>query len=390
MAVYTELTDDFIRYMLAIYPDAGELRAAFGISAGSTNTSYRLETTMGEFYLRVNENKRFADLVYEKNLLRHLAVKTTGVAPVAFPEMLKNAAGGYFFPVETSHGRKEVKFACIFRGLRGRELAPFEVTADQVNELGQVLARLHMGLRDFRGGRSNPFGVRRMRAWLAERPPSRNPTVLDRLQVAFRDVIRRRRALPRGVIHGDLFANNTKWHRGRLHAVFDWEMAGRDHLLLDLAIVLNAWCWQRLSNTAGGAFDPYRLRSLVEGYQSVRPLSASERRGIYVECRLAALRFAISRHRDFGEAPDTMASVVRLATEAEADSQLSPAAEASPQRDFLDYREYWARHEAWRELGRRGTCHLLGLEAPAPIATRGRLVSGPRFGASSRSEQLSP
>lgn len=363
MAVYTELSNDFIRYMLAIYADAGQLQAAHGISAGSTNTSYRLETSTGEFFLRVNENKRFSELVYEKNLLLYLEGKGARVTDVHFPEMLKNAAGGYFFPIESAQAGKNRKYACIFRGLRGRELAPFEVTEEQVHELGRVLARLHLALRTFRGGRSNPYGAGRMQAWLRDLARTRNATVVGQLQDAFQRALRERRALPRGVIHGDLFANNTKWHRGRLHAVFDWEMAGRDHLLLDLAIVLNAWCWQRESG-AEGFFDRSRLRALMRGYQSVRPLTDTERRGLHVECRLAALRFAISRYRDFGEPPDSMANVVQLPATQSDDATRTPAEHGGPHRDFLNYQEYWARHEMWSRLGRKGTAAWLGVEAP--------------------------
>ena len=360
MAVYTELSDDFIRYMLAIYTDAGDLKSAHGISAGSTNTSYRLETSEGQFFLRVNENKFFSDLVYEKNLLLHLAAQKSRGSGVHFPEMLKNAAGGYFFPVERSAAAKPLKYACIFRGLQGRELAPFEMVPAQLHQLGRVLATLHLGLRGFRGGRSNPYGAARMQAWLSGMPRTRDPQVSGRLREALDEVLRHRRALPRGVIHGDLFANNTKWHRGELHAIFDWEMAGRDHLLLDLAIALNAWCWQR-SRTGAGTFDDVRLQALVQGYISVRPLTATETRSLHWECRLAALRFAISRYRDFGEAPAALGDVVSISPENEPASEALPETMAESHRDFLDYGEYWERHEVWRTLGRKGTIELLGL-----------------------------
>lgn len=362
MAVYTELSENFLRYMLAIYPDAGELRSAHGISAGSTNTSYRLETSHGQFFLRVNENKFFSDLVYEKNLLLHLEQQDGRYGGIHFPAMLKNAAGGYFFPVEPGVKANSKKYACIFRGLQGRELAPFEVSAMQVHELGRVLAQLHLGLRGFRGGRPNPYGADRLRAWLSGMPPARDPEVTQRLQAALHDVLRQRRALPRGVIHGDLFANNTKWQRGELHAVFDWEMAGRDHLLLDLAIVLNAWCWQR-SATGAGAFDPSRLHALMQGYTSIRRLKATEMRSLHVECRLAALRFAISRYRDFGEAPASLGDVVVLASPTDPSAPPSMSATPESNRDFLDYQEYWERHEVWRKLGRKGVNQLLGIDA---------------------------
>jgi homoserine kinase type II len=137
-----------------------------------------------------------------------------------------------------------------------------------------------------------------------------------------------RRPLPRGVVHGDLFVDNTKWRRGDLIAAFDWEMAGRDHLMLDLGVCLNAWCWMR--DGGSGGFVEDRCRALVDGYQSVRPLSQTERRGLFVETLFAALRFTMSRIRDF---------------------ELDPA--RGGERVYLDYRDFEARLETWRALGAR-------------------------------------
>lgn len=371
MAVYTHLSDGFVRYMLSVYPEAGELMSLTGIPAGSINTSYRLGTSTGEFFLRVGENKQFADLIYEKNLLVFLEGEAGRLGGVATPRMVPNAARGYFFPVDASptdvppsepKPARRAKYACLFEALKGRDLAVFEVEPGHVEQVGALLARAHLALRPFRGHRANPYGAPVLAAWLSNLKHAEvEQDLIARLDDALRWVLRHRRPLPRGVIHGDLFINNTKWHRGRLDAVFDWEMAGRDHLALDVAITLNAWCWRR-EPSGGGAFDDELASALLRGYQSVRPLAPSERRGFHVECCLGALRFTLSRIRDFGTQgePAEVLSAFAPKDERAADGADDGAAKA-PHRDFLDYREYEARLRALFDMGPKGLCDLTKL-----------------------------
>lgn len=351
MAVYTPLEQGTLRQVLSVY-DVGEVREYEGIAAGSINTSYRVTTAKGVWYLRINEGKSFKDLVYEKNLLLLLARRAHLLGGVKTPIVVENVIGGHFFPIQK-------RWACLFEELKGRELAVFEVEPSHTRQVGAFLARAHLALRDHHGGRRNPYGQVTLARWLDDVERRwREREVARRLRRRLAWLTAARRPLPRGVIHGDLFMNNTKWRRGELDAVFDWEMAGRDHLALDVGICLNAWCYRRES----GAFDDALARALLEGYERVRPLRPSERRGLYVETCLAALRFTISRVRDFeldGEPPADAAPVQLHASDAEGAEAAGAMTTDAARRDFLDYREYEARLDALLSLGRRRFSSLL-------------------------------
>ncbi|MCP4501685.1 MAG: homoserine kinase [Deltaproteobacteria bacterium] len=334
LAVYTQIDDDTLAHMLSIYPACGEFIRAEGVAAGSINSIFRTFTSTGTFYVRVSEGQPLQDLMRERALLDFLHQNHSRLGCTFAPHMQKNVAKGTFFPVVKG------QWAAIFDELKGRELAVFELQPEHLADLGDYLARAHLVLRKAKLRCKNPNGVLRMQQWMRKLDDQLPDRVLFRqLEKSFQQVlrIRKKHLLPRGVIHGDLFLNNTKWQKGRLSAVFDWEMAGTDQLLLDVAIVICAWCWVRSqpanpsqqtdpstnADSIKGHFRQDLVQAFLQAYQRVRSFSPQERRCLPNELRLAALRFTSSRVVDF-ELPRS--------TDAE--------------REFLDYREFWDRYQA--------------------------------------------
>lgn len=333
MAVYTTLDEGFLRAMVSVYDDDAELVRAEGVLAGSINTTYRVETDRGVWFVRVNEGKTTDDVFAERDVLRALADAPLG--GVAVPAIMSTRIGGTFYLVE--HRGDAPVWATVFAELPGRDVAVFEIDAGHVEQVGRFLARAHRALRKVPLRRPNPFGLPVVGRWLEEieRHDVTRP-LAGRLHASLRRIVDQRRLLPRGVIHGDLFPNNTKWKKSELCAVFDWEMAGSDHLALDLGIAVCAWCWRPTTKE----LDRELCRALVQGYQSVRPLAASERSGLWSETCLAALRFTASRVRDF---------------------ELPRPGRDGAARDRLDYRDFLARLDALEAMGRRGFAALVGL-----------------------------
>lgn len=336
MAVYTQLDARALQALWSVYDDDKELLRAEGIAQGSINTTYRLDTEAGVFFLRINEDKSSDDVWYEAHLLDRLG--NAGL-DVVTPTIKRTRIGGRFFHIEERAGRPV--WAAVFPLLPGRDLGVFEVEPAHVVQVGRFLARAHHALRAFRGRRANPYGAGAIARWLEELVRcDATSSVASRLQGVLADVRAHRRLLPHGVIHGDLFVDNTKWTQGTLAAVFDWEMAGRDHLALDIGIALHAWCWRRSSSSDPGVFEAALCQALLAGYQQVRRLLPSERRGLYGEARLAAVRFTASRLRDF-EVP-------------------RPGRDGAA-RAFLDYRDFLARLEALEAIGPKGFARMVGL-----------------------------
>ncbi|MBM4281409.1 MAG: hypothetical protein FJ137_11845 [Deltaproteobacteria bacterium] len=344
MAVYTQLNRQTIEAMVSVYPEvvagAHDDRAGIadiaGIPQGSTNTTYRVTMKTGVvWYLRVNESKPLSSLAHERDVLAALDVLRLDVLT---PRMARSVAGGAFFGLDDGLDRR---WACLFPALPGRDLGIFEVAPAHAAQVGRFLARAHVGLRRFRRRRRNPYDAAVVAGWLTDLLRVDETAAIARpLCATMADVQRRRRPLPAGLVHGDLFVDNTKWEGGadapRLVAVFDWEMAGRDHLALDLAIAVCAWAFARRGERLELRDDV--AAALVDAYQRVRPLAASERRGLFTELRLAALRFTASRLRAFE----------------------TPRRDAVERR-YLDYRDFLARLHLLQGDGERTTLRRLGL-----------------------------
>lgn len=80
--------------------------------------------------------------------------------------------------------------------------------------------------------------------------------------------------LPRGILHGDPFLDNMlcEASSGQLAGFVDLEDFCLGPLLFDVACCASAACFR-----PDGALDVRRLRALLSGYASVRPLSQTER-----------------------------------------------------------------------------------------------------------------
>ena len=100
--------------------------------------------------------------------------------------------------------------------------------------------------------------------------------------------------LPRGHIHADLFPDNVFFLDGRLSGIIDFYFAATDLLAYDLAVCLNAWCFE-----PDFSFNVTRARALLAAYAAVRPLSEGEMAALPVLCQGAALRFLLTRLYDW-------------------------------------------------------------------------------------------
>jgi homoserine kinase type II len=106
--------------------------------------------------------------------------------------------------------------------------------------------------------------------------------------------------LPRGVIHADLFPDNVFFLNDAVSGVIDFYFACNDLLAYDIAICLNAWCFE-----LDHAFNVTKARALLKGYNSVRALSGEEVQALPLLARGAALRFLLTRLYDWFNTPDT-------------------------------------------------------------------------------------
>jgi homoserine kinase type II len=289
MAVYTDIDDDALAGFLAEY-DLGAATAFKGIAEGVSNSNFLLETTTGRFILTLFERRfRIEDLPYFLGMMDHLAQK-------GFPAPLP-VQGRDGHALRTLHGKPAV----IVTFLQG--LSPRRPTAQQCRTLGEGLARFHSALADFAMTRRNDLSIDAWPGMFAGRAAEADALApglgaqiaadLDALAAGWPQD-----GLPRGAIHADLFPDNAFFLDGRLSGVFDFYFACTDALAYDLAVCLNAWCFE-----ARGEFNLTRGRALISGYQAVRPLAPAELAGLPMLARGAAMRFFLTRLADWSDTP---------------------------------------------------------------------------------------
>lgn len=288
MAVYTEVGTDELAAFLGLY-DLGELLSCKGIAEGVENTNYLIHTTAGYFILTLYEKRVDpADLPFFIALMEHLADRG-----LTCPLPVKTKAG-------SALGILAGRPAAIVTFLDGMSLRRPGV--EHCGEVGAALARLHLAGADFTMTRANALSVAGWRP-LAKRAGYRTDTVAPGLGALIAEELAVVEAgwpkgLPEGVIHADLFPDNVFFLGNRLSGLIDFYFACTDTLAYDIAVCLNAWCFE-----PDASFNVTKGRALLQRYEAVRPLSLEEREGLPLLCRGAALRFLLTRLVDWLNVP---------------------------------------------------------------------------------------
>jgi homoserine kinase type II len=288
MAVYTDITDVELAGLLADF-DLGEATALKGVAEGVENSNFLLETTTGRYFLTIYEKRVNADdLPFFLGLMQWLADRGYPSArPVADRDgaLIKQVRG---------------KPCAIVEFLPG--LSVRRPTVAHCREAGMGLARLHLAAAGFPLVRENDLG---QAAWAPMF--QRLGDAADGLKPGLADVIRADlsmlqarwpKALPQGVAHADYFPDNVFFQGGRFAGAIDFYFACVDALAYDLAVALNAWCFE-----PDGSFNVTAARAMTQGYESIRPLSQAERDALPVLAHGAAMRFFLTRLNDWGATP---------------------------------------------------------------------------------------
>jgi homoserine kinase type II len=285
MAVYTEVSDDELRDFMAAY-DLGNLLSCKGIAEGVENSNFLIVTDYSPFILTLYEKRvNEADLPYFLGLMEHIADKGFSCPT----------------PVRTRDGQ-------ALRRLAGRPAAivtfltgmwPRRISTEHCAALGRALGEFHAAGADFPMVRANNLSIE---GWGTlfdkidhEAAAAVRPGLAD--DIAAELIFLRAHwpdGLPRGTIHGDLFPDNVFFENNTLTGFIDFYFACTDWLAYDLAVCLNAWCFE-----PDGSFVPVRGRALIQAYQSVRKLTDAELAALPILARGSALRFLLTRLYDW-------------------------------------------------------------------------------------------
>lgn len=289
MAVYTEIADDELTAFIAGY-DIGDVLSLKGIAEGVENSNFLLHTDAGFYILTLYEKRvNRDDLPFFIGLMEHLAARG-----VNCPLPVKNRSGAAL-------GELAGRPACIVTFLDGVSVRKPGV--GHCRELGAALASLHAAGEGFGLTRPNALSVsgwRPLRDATEGRADAVAPGLAGRIDAALADVETNwPQGLPAGVIHADLFTDNVFFIGARLSGVIDFYFACNDALAYDVAICLNAWCFE-----ADGSYNLTKGQALLAGYQSVRRLTSEEAAALPLLCRGSALRFLLTRLVDWLNVPE--------------------------------------------------------------------------------------
>jgi homoserine kinase type II len=283
MAVYTNVSADDLAAWLTRYA-LGTVHEFEPIVSGIENTNYFITADNGRFVLTLYERLPADELPFYLNLMAHLA--HAGVQAPA-PEPDRSGALWSFL-----NGKPAGLVARLDGVPVDRPKIPHCAAT------GEVLARMHVAVGNYRGRLSN----RRGPAWWRQAARAVQPFLsveqngLLASEIKFQAGFAKSR-LPRGAIHGDLFCDNVLFDRERVSGIIDFGFAATDALAYDLAIAVNDWCTIS-GGASSGALDPPLSSAMIAAYEGVRPLSAEERTLWPVLLRAAALRFWLSRLYD--------------------------------------------------------------------------------------------
>jgi homoserine kinase type II len=288
MAVYTDVSDEELQRFLAGY-DIGTLLAYKGIAEGVENSNFLLHTTNGFFILTLYEKRVAAgDLPFFLNLIEHLAARG-----LTCPQPIRSRAG-------EALGRLVNRPAAIFTFLDGMWIRRPNVK--HCGAVGDALAKLHLAGADFGMTRRNALSVDGWRS-LFDTAQGRADTLQKGLSQAIGSelaLLEREwpRDLPQGIIHADLFPDNVFFLGDRLSGLIDFYFACTDALAYDVAICLNAWCFE-----SDHSYNITKGRALLKAYMRSRGLTEREIAVLPILCRGAAMRFLLTRLVDWLEVP---------------------------------------------------------------------------------------
>jgi len=267
----------------------GELHSYKGIAEGVQNTNYLVRTSKTSFILTLYEKLvETKDLPFFLGLMEHLATHD-----ISCP-----------LPVEDKNGQ-------VLKTLSGRPavmvtfLDGFSVNRPKrahCADLGEALGAMHVAGVDFAMSRANALSVEGWRPLFEKCGEG-----MDEIHPGLHQLIENElvyleknwpRDLPSGIIHADLFPDNVFFLGNRLSGLIDFYFACNDFLAYDLAICLNAWCFE-----ADSSFNMTNARALISGYEKTRPLNKQDISALPLLCRGAALRFLLTRIYDFLNTP---------------------------------------------------------------------------------------
>jgi len=289
MAVYTDVTDAELQDFMARY-DLGQVTSFKGIAEGVENTNFLIETTRNRYILTIYEKRVDQnELPFFLNLMGHLASRGMNC-----PTPILDQNGN-------SLNQLVGKPAALVTFLEGLSVTRPKI--EHCAQLGRSLAELHLAGQDYKATRKNKLSIEGW-AELNAKVEDQTDSIGRGLTQLIHDELHYLTEhwpndLPQGIIHADLFPDNVFFLGQKLSGLIDFYFACTDAFAYDIAICMNAWCFE-----AHNEFNATKARQMLSRYTESRPLNQAEYLALPILCRGAALRFLLTRTYDWIYTPE--------------------------------------------------------------------------------------
>lgn len=265
MAEYTKLSNAQIEEIIGLY-GISDILSILPMGHGISNTNYRVVTANESYLLKVSNDKNSDELIAEQKLL-HI-IRQWGFLFSILPLQLPDQTFVY------QHGEY---YGAVYPFIEG---SPPEINEDNLSEIGRAMAQLHLASedKDLQGIRAHTevgFNLLSIENYIVEEnPPADFKQAFERV---YPDGVEHLldlllyEQLPKGVIHADLYYDNTLFRDDHLVAVLDFEQAGVGTYLFDIGVCISGSCLN-----SEGQIDIDLVNAFILGYQQFRELEELE------------------------------------------------------------------------------------------------------------------
>ncbi len=306
MAVYTKVNFEEVSDFLKLY-SIGQLISFKEIIDGIDNSNFIIETNHGKFILTIFEKRiKKDDLPFFMAFKFHLAANG-----ISCPKPIISNSGSLIENLKD----KPAGVVTFLQGstLKSRENGLYDnITNNHCFQVGRLIASLHIAAQDFKKNRENDLGVKKLHqlfSQISEEIDGYQPNLKQKISdtITFLDKNWPGDSdFPRSNIHSDLFPDNIFFDSdSQLVGVIDFYFSATDFLIYDIAVAVNAWCFDQ-----NNQFIDQNFNSLIDGYESLKKLKEEEKDFLDIALIGASLRFFLTRMYDLIHTPKN--SIVKV------------------------------------------------------------------------------
>ena len=212
------------------------------------------------------------------------------------PKPQKNKRGSFLIKIKN-------KTASIVSFVEGKD--KLKLSTKNCYEIGKNIAKFHKVSKKIKLYRKNSLSLKdwpKLLNKIGNKSKIISPNLSSLMKNSFLQIKSKwPKNLPFGIIHADLFIDNIFFKKNKFHGYIDFYFACNDFLMYEIAICINALCFDKKNNKF--IFNKKKSKNLIKGYSKIRKFSDKEKKSLNVLCRGAALRYLLTRTYDYLNTP---------------------------------------------------------------------------------------